>query len=270
MAAVGSALAARLHDLPVLFPDIQDVTPNVTRFLVLASSATQPPGPCGDDKTSLLFVCEDRPGALAAALDAFSRRSINLTHIEKRPCAPQALAALEAVSDYSRGVARAAAKGNLSRRGSGGGASGAGSEGGGGTSGAQAGEGGAGTPMAAAAAAAAATGSSRAATNGQGVSPAPTMPQAAQAATSGNRATTTLAAGTPAPTAAGLAAAPSLFVPSLLGGRGGNTAPFTYAFFVEAQGSTADQGMADAVAEAARHCVCVKVLGSFPRARRVL
>ena len=34
-AAVGNPLAARIYDMPCLFSDIQDVSPNVTRFLVL-------------------------------------------------------------------------------------------------------------------------------------------------------------------------------------------------------------------------------------------
>jgi hypothetical protein len=40
VAAVGSRLAAALHDLPIMFGDIQDVTPNVTRFFVLCASGT--------------------------------------------------------------------------------------------------------------------------------------------------------------------------------------------------------------------------------------
>jgi prephenate dehydratase len=66
--------------------------------------------------------------------------------------------------------------------------------------------------------------------------------------------------------------APSVVVPSLTGGRGSATAgfPFVYAFFIEAAGHVASPGLAGALREAAEHCVCLKVLGSFPRARRVL
>jgi phenylalanine-4-hydroxylase len=39
----------------------------------------------GDRRVSLLIELEDRPGALEAVLGEFSRRSVNLTHIESRP-----------------------------------------------------------------------------------------------------------------------------------------------------------------------------------------
>ena len=106
MAAIGSRLAAQLHDLQVMFPEIQDSTPNITRFLALCSTTTASvaAAPSGDDKTSILFVCHDRPGALRDILDAFARANVNLTHIDKRPCPPPTLARLISVSSVGKGL----------------------------------------------------------------------------------------------------------------------------------------------------------------------
>ena len=73
-------------------------------------------------------------------------------------------------------------------------------------------------------------------------------------------------------TAPALLLSPSLFVPALSGGRGGQTALLSrpYCFFVEAEGHCSTPTVAAALEEAGRHCVAMKVLGSFPRARRVL
>ena len=41
--------------------------------------------PTGDDKTSIMFSTEDKPGALLRVLEAFDRHGVNLSHIDKRP-----------------------------------------------------------------------------------------------------------------------------------------------------------------------------------------
>lgn len=82
MAAIGSALAAELYTLEVLAHGIQDSPNNVTRFLVLGRDAAQP---TGDDKTTLMFVTANKPGALVDVLNVFRDAGINLTHIDKRP-----------------------------------------------------------------------------------------------------------------------------------------------------------------------------------------
>ena len=82
VAAIGSALAGEIHGLRILFEGIEDRQSNLTRFLILSKRQTEK---SGNDKTSIMFMTDDRPGALVDVLDVFKRNSINLTHIEKRP-----------------------------------------------------------------------------------------------------------------------------------------------------------------------------------------
>ncbi len=51
------------------------------RYLVIGRDAI---GPSGEDKTSLLLVCHDEPGALHELLAPFHRRQISLTRLETR------------------------------------------------------------------------------------------------------------------------------------------------------------------------------------------
>lgn len=81
-AAVGSALAGELYGVRVLFERIEDKPGNVTRFLVLSRSSALP---TGNDKTTVMFTTQHRPGALVDVLAAFRDASVNLSHIEKRP-----------------------------------------------------------------------------------------------------------------------------------------------------------------------------------------
>lgn len=81
-AAIGSSLAGELYQVPVLFEKIEDRIGNVTRFLILSRNETQP---SGNDKTSLMFTTDDRPGALVDVLNVFKNAAVNLTHIDKRP-----------------------------------------------------------------------------------------------------------------------------------------------------------------------------------------
>ncbi len=82
VAAVGSSKAGELYGLKTLNEGIEDCANNVTRFLVLSRQETEI---TGNDKTSLMFTCSDRPGSLVDILSVFKRYNINLSHIEKRP-----------------------------------------------------------------------------------------------------------------------------------------------------------------------------------------
>ena len=82
VAAIGNELAGESYGLHVLFQDIEDQPNNITRFLVLSKQRAES---SGHDKTSLMFVTPDRPGALVEVLAVFKRANVNLTHIDKRP-----------------------------------------------------------------------------------------------------------------------------------------------------------------------------------------
>jgi len=82
VAAIGSALAGEIHNLHVLFENIEDNPDNVTRFFVIGR---EPARRSGEDKTAIMFTTAHKPGALAEVLDCFKENGINLTDIEKRP-----------------------------------------------------------------------------------------------------------------------------------------------------------------------------------------
>jgi len=85
-AAIGTALAGDLYGLKVLFPRIEDNHNNITRFVVISRQKAQP---TGDDKTSVMFATEDKPGALVEVLQFFHAAGVNLSHIDKRPSGRQ-------------------------------------------------------------------------------------------------------------------------------------------------------------------------------------
>ncbi|MEL6536440.1 MAG: chorismate mutase [Bacteroidota bacterium] len=82
-AALCSTMAARLHQLPILFHNVEDSDENQTRFLILSRHFTNQPS--GADKTSVIAYVADDPGSLATLLDHFREAEINLTKIESRP-----------------------------------------------------------------------------------------------------------------------------------------------------------------------------------------
>jgi prephenate dehydratase len=82
VAAIASRRAAELHSMQIIAEGIEDSGVNYTRFLVLGKRAAPR---SGDDKTSIIFGVEHKPGSLYRALKALSRSGINLTKIESRP-----------------------------------------------------------------------------------------------------------------------------------------------------------------------------------------
>jgi prephenate dehydratase len=83
-AAVASPLAAQRYGLVSLASGIQDADAH-TRFVLLTRPG-HPPPVTGHDKTTLVvFMKEDRTGALLEILEQFATRGVNLTRIESRP-----------------------------------------------------------------------------------------------------------------------------------------------------------------------------------------
>jgi chorismate mutase/prephenate dehydratase len=81
-AAIGGQTAAEVYGLTILANEIEDRPDNTTRFLVIGEKTCPP---TGNDRTSILFAINDRPGSLVNALKSFEHLHINLSKIESRP-----------------------------------------------------------------------------------------------------------------------------------------------------------------------------------------
>lgn len=82
MAAIASREIAEKLGVSILRENIEDHHGNTTRFLVIGQHDSPP---SGEDKTALVMSMPDKPGALHALLEPFSRRKIGLSRIESRP-----------------------------------------------------------------------------------------------------------------------------------------------------------------------------------------
>jgi len=78
-AAICSAVAAKIYNLPVLFENIEDDQKNKTRFFIISDFEN---APSGHDKTSLLVKLPNKPGSLVEFLNDFEAAHINLTKIK--------------------------------------------------------------------------------------------------------------------------------------------------------------------------------------------
>ena len=81
-AAIAGRVSAEVYGLEILEAAVQDSPNNTTRFLVIGHNTCPP---TGDDKTSLMFCVQDKPGALFSALEPFKRLRLNMSKIESRP-----------------------------------------------------------------------------------------------------------------------------------------------------------------------------------------
>ncbi len=83
-AAVCAPVALDHYPLAELAGGVHDKDDAKTRFLLLRRPGVLP-APTGIDRTSLVAMAVDRPGALLEVLAEFALRGINLTRIESRP-----------------------------------------------------------------------------------------------------------------------------------------------------------------------------------------
>jgi prephenate dehydratase len=83
-AAVCAPVALQHYPLTELASGVHDREDAKTRFLLLRRPGAMSP-PTGTDRTSLVALAVDRPGALLEILAQFALRGINLTRIESRP-----------------------------------------------------------------------------------------------------------------------------------------------------------------------------------------
>jgi prephenate dehydratase len=81
-AAIASRLAAEIHGLDVLLPNVEDEDHNTTRFIILAREtawAARGPGPV---VTTFIFRVRNVPAALYKALGGFATNGVNMTKLE--------------------------------------------------------------------------------------------------------------------------------------------------------------------------------------------
>jgi len=78
-AAICPHVGAKLHNLPILFENIEDKDNNKTRFFIISDFEN---AQSGTDKTSILAKLPNTPGALVEFLTDFDKAKINLTKIK--------------------------------------------------------------------------------------------------------------------------------------------------------------------------------------------
>jgi len=84
-AAICAAHAAAAYGLQVFEDRIEDDPTNQTRFLTFTRTPAAETDPGVPQKTSLIVWTDHRPGMLAAVLQAFAGRGVNLTSLQSRP-----------------------------------------------------------------------------------------------------------------------------------------------------------------------------------------
>lgn len=82
VAALSSRNCANLYSLKNLIPSVQDNNNNHTRFICISKNLEIYPGA---EKTTVMAITENRPGALYSLLSQFFAQGINLSKLESRP-----------------------------------------------------------------------------------------------------------------------------------------------------------------------------------------
>jgi len=81
-AAICGLPAVEIFGLKICFENIEDLSDNTTRFVIIGA---QDVGPSGNDKTSLLISTKNVPGALLGLLQPLADHGISMNKIESRP-----------------------------------------------------------------------------------------------------------------------------------------------------------------------------------------
>jgi chorismate mutase/prephenate dehydratase len=81
-AAICGLPAVEIFGLKVCYENIEDLSDNTTRFVVIGK---QDVGPSGNDKTSILISTRNIPGALLGVLQPLADHGISMNKIESRP-----------------------------------------------------------------------------------------------------------------------------------------------------------------------------------------
>ena len=81
-AAICGVQAVEIFGLQVVSKNIEDMSDNTTRFMVIGNMDV---APSGNDKTSLLLSTRNKPGALLSLLQPLAEHNISMNKIESRP-----------------------------------------------------------------------------------------------------------------------------------------------------------------------------------------
>jgi len=84
-AAIASSLSAKIYNLKILAPNIENESGNATRFLVMGKEVFQPEFKNKKYITSFLFKLKSKPAALYQSLGGFAINGVNLTKLQSYP-----------------------------------------------------------------------------------------------------------------------------------------------------------------------------------------
>ena len=84
-AAIASKLSAEIYNLDIIESNIENEKGNVTRFLIMGKSISQPEIGKGKFITSFLFKLKSKPAALYQSLGGFAINGVNLTKLQSYP-----------------------------------------------------------------------------------------------------------------------------------------------------------------------------------------
>ena len=84
-AAIASSLSAKIYNLKILAPNIENENGNTTRFLMMGKEVFQPNFEKKKYITSFLFKLKSKPAALYQSLGGFAINGVNLTKLQSYP-----------------------------------------------------------------------------------------------------------------------------------------------------------------------------------------